>query len=208
MEVNVRYTGPKVRLSRRAGVPLTRKAVGYFERRPYPPGEHGRGTSRRNTGDYGLRLLEKQKLRWYYDVSERQLRRYWDLAVRKPGASGAELVTLLETRLASLVLRSGLAPSIYAARQYVNHGHIAVDGRKVDIPSYLVKPGQVVTVRERSRRMQPFVGAAEGIHADDRIPAYIAVDHADLRFTLVNRPEREQIVVPVDEQLVVEFYSR
>jgi small subunit ribosomal protein S4 len=129
MEANVRYTGPKVRLSRRAGVPLARKAVGYFERRPYPPGEHGRDTSRRNTGDYGLRLLEKQKLRWYYDVSERQLRRYWDLAVRKPGASGAEL-------------------------------------------------------------------------------AYIAVDHADLRFTLVNRPERDQIVVPVDEQLVVEFYSR
>jgi small subunit ribosomal protein S4 len=208
MEVDVRYTGPKVRLSRRAGVPLTRKAVGSFERRPYPPGEHGRDTSRRNIGDYGLRLLEKQKLRWYYDVSERQLRRYWDLAVRKPGASGAELVTLLETRLASLVLRSGLAPSIYAARQWVNHGHIAVDGRKVDIPSYLVKPGQVVTVRERSRRMQPFVAAAEGVHADDRIPAYIAVDHADLRFTLVNRPERDQIVVPVDEQLVVEFYSR
>ncbi|MEO3794604.1 30S ribosomal protein S4 [Nonomuraea sp. B10E15] len=204
----MRYTGPKVRLSRRAGVPLTRKAVRYFEQRPYPPGEHGRKTNRRNTGDYGLRLMEKQKLRWYYDVSERQLRRYWDLALRKPGASGAELVTLLETRLASLVLRAGLAPSIYAARQYVNHGHIAVDGRKVDIPSYLVRPGQVVTVRERSRRMQPFVAAAEGVHADDRIAPYLAVDHADLRFTLTHQPEREQIDIPVDEQLVVEFYSR
>jgi small subunit ribosomal protein S4 len=206
--VNVRYTGPKVRLSRRAGVPLTRKAISYFERRPYPPGEHGRKTNRRTTGDYGLRLMEKQKLRWYYDVSERQLRRYWDLAVRKPGASGAELVTLLETRLASLVLRAGLAPSIYAARQYVNHGHITVDGHKVDIPSYLVKPGQVVTVRERSRRMQPFVAAAEGLYADERIASYLSVDHADLRFTLAQRPERAQIVVPVDEQLVVEFYSR
>jgi small subunit ribosomal protein S4 len=206
--VNVRYTGPKVRLSRRAGVPLTRKAVRYFEQRPYPPGEHGRKTNRRNTGDYGLRLLEKQKLRWYYDVSERQLRRYWDLAVRRPGASGAELVSLLETRLASLVLRAGLAPSIYAARQYVTHGHIAVDGRKVDIPSYLVKPGQVVTVRERSRRMQPFVAAAEGVHADERIAPYLTVDHADLRFTLTAWPEREQVAVPVDEQLVVEFYSR
>ncbi|MEU0566778.1 30S ribosomal protein S4 [Nonomuraea sp. NPDC005983] len=204
----MRYTGPKVRLSRRAGVPLTRKAVRYFEQRPYPPGEHGRKTNRRTTGDYGLRLLEKQKLRWYYDVSERQLRRYWDLAVRKPGASGAELVTLLETRLASLVLRSGLAPSIYAARQYVSHGHIAVDGRKVDIPSYLVKPGQVVSVRERSRRMQPFVAAAEGVHADERIAPYLAVDHADLRFTLTAMPERDQITIPVDEQLVVEFYSR
>ncbi|MBN6055101.1 30S ribosomal protein S4 [Nonomuraea sp. RK-328] len=204
----MRYTGPKVRLSRRAGVPLTRKALRYFEQRPYPPGEHGRKTNRRNTGDYGLRLLEKQKLRWYYDVSERQLRRYWDLAVRKPGASGAELVTLLECRLASLVLRAGIAPSIYAARQYVTHGHIAVDGRKVDIPSYLVKPGQVVTVRERSRRMQPFVAAAEGVHADERTAPYLSVDHAELRFTLTARPQREQIVVPVDEQLVVEFYSR
>ncbi|GGP18146.1 30S ribosomal protein S4 [Nonomuraea glycinis] len=208
MEVNVRYTGPKVRLSRRAGVPLTKKAVSYFERRPYPPGEHGRKTNRRASGDYALRLLEKQKLRWYYDVSERQLRRYWDLAVRKPGASGAELVTLLETRLASVVLRSGLAPSIYAARQYIAHGHIAVDGRKVDIPSYLVKPGQVITVRERSRRMQPFVAAAEGVHADERVAPYLSVDHANLTVTLATRPERGQIVVPVDEQLVVEFYSR
>ncbi|MFI7612592.1 30S ribosomal protein S4 [Nonomuraea terrae] len=204
----MRYTGPKVRLSRRAGVPLTRKAVRYFEQRPYPPGEHGRKTSRRNTGDYGLRLMEKQKLRWYYDVSERQLRRYWDLAVRRSGASGAELVTLLETRLASLVLRAGLAPSIYAARQYVNHGHIAVDGRKVDIPSYLVKPGQVVSVRERSRRMHPFVAAAEGVHADERTAPYLSVELPELRFTLTHRPEREQIIVPVDEQLVVEFYSR
>ncbi|MCA2186619.1 30S ribosomal protein S4 [Nonomuraea cavernae] len=204
----MRYTGPKVRLSRRAGVPLTRKAVRYFEQRPYPPGEHGRKTNRRAMGDYGTRLLEKQKLRWYYDVSERQLRRYWDLAVRRPGASGAELVSLLETRLASLVLRAGLAPSIYAARQYVTHGHIAVDGRKVDIPSYLVKPGQVVSVRERSRRMQPFVAAAEGVHADERIAPYLSVDHADLRFTLTSKPERDQIAVPVDEQLVVEHYSR
>ncbi|GIH59451.1 30S ribosomal protein S4 [Microbispora siamensis] len=204
----MRYTGPKVRLSRRAGVPLTRKAVKYFEARPYPPGEHGRKTSRRNTGDYGVRLPEKQKLRWYYDVSERQLRRYWDLAVRRPGRSGEELLALLETRLASLVLRAGLAPSIYAARQYVNHGHITVDGRKVDIPSYLVKPGQAVAVRDRSVRMQPFVAAAEGTYADERIAPYLDVDHRGLRFTLLRRPEREEIVVPVDEQLVVEHYSR
>ncbi|WP_326640928.1 30S ribosomal protein S4 [Streptosporangium sp. NBC_01755] len=204
----MRYTGPKVRLSRRAGVPLTRKAVRYFEERPYPPGEHGRKTNRRQTGDYGLRLMEKQKLRWYYDVSERQMRRYWDLALRGGGRAGAELVVLLETRLASLVLRSGLAPSIYAARQYVAHGHIAVDGRKVDIPSYLVRPGQVVAVREKSRRMQPFVAASEGVYADDRVAAYLGVDHAELRFTLLSRPLREQVVVPVDEQLVVEFYSR
>lgn len=204
----MRYTGPKVRLSRRAGVPLTRKAVKHFEARPCPPGEHGRKTDRRTAGDFGVRLLEKQKLRWYYDVSERQLRRYWDLAVRRPGRSGAELLVILETRLASLVLRAGFAPSIYAARQYVTHGHITVDGRKVDIPSYLVRPGQVVGVRTRSRGMQPFVAAAEGVYADAQPAAYLAVDHRELRFTLVARPSREQIAVPVDEQLVVEHYSR
>jgi small subunit ribosomal protein S4 len=206
--VNVRYTGPKVRLSRRAGVPLTRKAVRYFEQRPYPPGEHGRKTNRRAAGDYGLRLMEKQKLRWYYDVSEKQLRRYWQAALRRPGKSGAELVALLESRLASLVLRAGLAPSIYAARQYVNHGHITVDGRKVDIPSYIVKPGQRVAVRQRSRSLQPFVAAAEGVYTDEVTAAYLAVEHADLHFTLLTRPEREQVRVPVDEQLVVEHYSR
>ncbi|SDH61884.1 small subunit ribosomal protein S4 [Sinosporangium album] len=204
----MRYTGPKVRLSRRAGVPLTRKAVRYFEARPYPPGEHGRKTNRRNAGDYGTRLMEKQKLRWYYDVSEKQLRRYWDIALRKPGRSGAELVVLLETRLASIVLRAGLAPSIYAARQYITHGHITVDGRKVDIPSYLVKPGQTIGVRSRSRQMQPFVAATEGIYADDRTAPYLSVDLKELRVTLLARPEREQVAVPVDEQLVVEHYSR
>ena len=117
-------------------------------------------------------------------------------------------MVLLETRLASLVLRSGLATSIYAARQFVTHGHITVDGRKVNIPSYLVKPGQVIAVREKSRGMQPFVAAAEGLYADDRVASYLDVNHAELRFTVLARPLREQIVVPVDEQLVVEFYSR
>ncbi|GII85015.1 30S ribosomal protein S4 [Sphaerisporangium siamense] len=204
----MRYTGPKVRLSRRAGLPLTRKAVRYFERRPYPPGQHGRTTSRRTAGDYGVRRLEKQKLRWYYDVSEKQMRRYWDLALRRPGRSGAELVIILESRLASLVLRAGLAPSIYAARQYVTHGHITVDGRKVDIPSYLVTPGQTIAVRQKSRGMQPFVAAAEGVYADEVTAPYLTVDLRELSFTLNARPERRQIPLLVDEQLVVEHYSR
>ncbi|WP_405150728.1 30S ribosomal protein S4 [Sphaerisporangium sp. NBC_01403] len=204
----MRYTGPKVRLSRRAGLPLTRKAVRYFEQRPYPPGEHGRKTNRRAAGDYSLRRMEKQKLRWYYDVSEKQMRRYWGLALRRPGRSGAELVSLLESRLASLVLRSGLASSIYAARQYVNHGHITVDGRKVDIPSYLVRPGQTVAVRPKSRSMQPFVAAAEGTYADEITAPYLDVDLGELTFTLLSTPERQQVPVLVDEQLVVEHYSR
>ncbi|MQA93198.1 MAG: 30S ribosomal protein S4 [Streptosporangiales bacterium] len=203
----MRYTGPKVRLSRRAGVPLTGKAVRAFERRPYPPGEHGRRV-RRASGDYGLRLLEKQKLRWYYDMSERQLRRTFEAALRRPGATGDELLAALETRLASVVLRAGLAPSIYAARQYVTHGHITVDGRKVDVPSYQVRRGQVVAVRERSRSLQPFVAAAEGTYADERTAPYLAFNLPELKVMLLDRPAREQITLPVDDQLVVEFYSR
>lgn len=202
----MRYTGPKVRLSRRAGVPLTRKAVKYFEKRPYPPGEHGRRV-RRSNSDYGLRQLEKQKVRWYYDVSEKQLARAFQTAHKRAGRTGEELIAEMELRLATVVLRAGLAPSIYAARQYINHGHITVDGRKVDIASYKVKPGQVVAVREKSRSMVPFIEAAEGVHADDRIAAYLAVSHKDLRVAVVDRPKRDQVPVPFNEQLVVEYYS-
>ncbi|CAM4172144.1 30S ribosomal protein S4 [Nocardiopsis rhodophaea] len=203
----MRYTGPKVRLSRRAGTPLTRKAVSYFEKRPYPPGEHGRRV-RRNTSDFAVRQAEKQKMRWYYDLSEKQLLRVYESAKKRPGRTGEEMVTELELRLMTVLLRAGFAPSIYAARQYINHGHITVDGKKVDIPSYQVKPGQVISVREKSRNMVPFVEAAEGIHADDKIAGFLAVSHKDLRVAVVDRPKREQAPVPFDEQLVVEYYAR
>ena len=203
----MRYTGPKVRLSRRAGTPLTRKAVSYFEKRPYPPGEHGRRV-RRNSSDYSVRMAEKQKVRWYYDLTEKQLLRVYENAKKRAARTGEEMLTELELRLATVVLRSGLAASIYAARQFVNHGHITVDGKKVDIPSYQVKPGQIISVREKSRSMVPFVEAAEGVHADDKIAGYLAVSHKDLRVAVVDRPKREQIPVPFDEQLVVEFYAR
>ncbi|MDA8368510.1 MAG: 30S ribosomal protein S4 [Nocardiopsaceae bacterium] len=203
----MRYTGPKVRLSRRAGTPLTRKAVSYFEKRPYPPGEHGRRV-RRSTSDYAVRQAEKQKLRWYYDLSEKQLARVYESAKKRAGRTGEEMIADLELRLASVVLRSGLAPSIYAARQYINHGHIMVDGKKVDIPSYQVKPGQIISVRDKSKQMVPFVEAAEGVHADEKIAGYLAVSHKDLRVAIVDRPKREQVPVPFDEHLVVEFYAR
>lgn len=203
----MRYTGPKVRLSRRAGTPLTRKAVSYFEKRPYPPGEHGRRV-RRSTSDYAVRQAEKQKLRWYYDLSEKQLARVYDNAKKRSGRTGEEMIAELELRLVTLVLRAGFAPSIYAARQYVNHGHITVDGKKVDIPSFQVKPGQVVGVREKSRNMVPFVEASEGVHADDKTAGFLAVSHKDLRCAVVDRPKRDQVPVPFDEQLVVEYYSR
>ncbi|MBB4930813.1 small subunit ribosomal protein S4 [Lipingzhangella halophila] len=203
----MRYTGPKVRLSRRAGTPLTRKAVSYFEKRPYPPGEHGRRV-RRSTSDFAVRQAEKQKMRWYYDVSEKQLLRIYENAKKRSGRTGEEMIAELELRLVTVVLRAGLAPSVYAARQYVNHGHVTVDGKKVDIPSYQVKPGQVISVKEKSRNMVPFVEAAEGVHADEKIAGYLAVSHRDLRIAVVDRPKREQVPVPFDEHLVVEFYAR
>lgn len=200
----MRYTGPKVRLSRRAGVPLTRKAVKYFEKRPYPPGEHGRRV-RRSTSDYAVRQAEKQKLRWYYDLSEKQLARVYENAKKRPGRTGEEMIAELELRLATVLLRAGFAASIYAARQFINHGHITVDGKKVDIPSYQVKPGQIVSVREKSRKLVPFIEAAEGVHADEKIASYLAVSHKDLTIAVVDRPKREQVPVPFDEQLVVEY---
>ncbi|PSK90548.1 SSU ribosomal protein S4P [Murinocardiopsis flavida] len=203
----MRYTGPKVRLSRRAGTPLTRKAVSYFEKRPYPPGEHGRRV-RRSTSDYAVRQAEKQKLRWYYDLSEKQLAKVYENAKKRSGRTGEEMISDLELRLVTVVLRAGFAASIYAARQFVNHGHITVDGKKVDIPSYVVKPGQIIGVREKSRTMVPFVEAAEGVHADDKIAGFLAVSHKDLRIAVVDRPKREQVPVPFDEQLVVEYYAR
>ena len=198
---------PKVRLSRAVGIPLTRKCAKYFERRPYPPGVHGR--RRRTDSDYKLRLREKQRLRYQYNVSEKQLRRAFDAAVRMPGKAGDNLIALLERRLDAVVHRAGLARSIYQARQLVSHGHFAVDGQKVDIPSYRLRPGQVVEVRERSRQKPPFVLAAAGAQAPDGpTPGYLHVEFTALRTRLVEQPARQQVPVQCDEQMVVEFYSR
>ncbi|GAA2517039.1 30S ribosomal protein S4 [Pilimelia columellifera] len=197
---------PKARLSRALGIPLTRKCVKYFEKRPYPPGVHGR--SRKKPSDYQVRLLEKQRLRHQYNVSEGQLRRTFTDAVRAPGKTGETLVTLLERRLDAVVLRSGLARTIYQARQMVGHGHITVDGAKVDRPSYRLRPGQVVGVRERSRATAPFQVAAAGAHVDGPTAPYLSVALADLTVTILRLPERREIPVHCDEQLIVEFYSR
>ncbi|MGH3739331.1 MAG: 30S ribosomal protein S4 [Micromonosporaceae bacterium] len=198
---------PKVRLSRAVGIPLTRKCTKYFERRPYPPGVHGR--RRRTESDYLLRLREKQRLRYQYNVSEKQLRRAFDTAVRMPGKAGENLICLLERRLDAVVHRAGLARTIYQARQLVNHGHFAVDGQKVDIPSYRLRPGQVVEVRERSRTKPPFQLAAAGAQAPDGpVPAYLDAALTELRVRLLAVPTRRQVPVRCDEQMVVEFYSR
>jgi small subunit ribosomal protein S4 len=189
-------------------VALTRKAERIMERRPLPPGQHGAGRRPAKVGDYGRQLAEKQRIRWYYDLTERQLRTAYDKARRRPGRAGENVIAALEARLATVVLRAGFAASIYAARQFVNHGHITVDGAKVDIASYVLKPGQTVSVRERSRAIPAFVAAREGTYADERDAAYLEVDRDALSVTLLHVPRRAEVPVPFDEQLLVEFYSR
>ena len=197
---------PKARLSRALGIPLTRKCVKYFERRPFPPGVHGRG--RRKASDYQVRLLEKQRLRHQYNISEAQMRKAYDDAHRGEGKTGETMVTLLERRLDATVLRAGLARSIYQARQHVAHGHFTVDGTKVDRPSYRLKPGQVIEVRESSRQKTPFQIASTGAHVDGPTPPYLSTVLEELRTTVIREPRRSEIPVLCDEQLVVEFYAR
>jgi small subunit ribosomal protein S4 len=202
----VNQSRPKVKISRALGIPLNPKDVKYFERRPFPPGVHGR--ARRKETDYKVRLLEKQRLRHQYNISETQLRRAFDAAHRSSGKTGERLLATLETRLDALVLRSGFARTIYQARQMVAHGHIAVDGQKVDRPSYQVKPYQTITVRDKSREKTPFQVAAAGAHAGERTAPYLSVSVPELKATLLREPLRTEIPVICDEQLVVEFYSR
>jgi small subunit ribosomal protein S4 len=193
-----------VRRSRALGIPLTPKDVRYFERRPYPPGEHGR--RRRTASDYSTRLKEKQRLRAQYDISETQLRRAFDRAERSGGKTGEALITQLESRLDATVLRAGFARTIYQARQTVSHQHVTVNGRRVDRPSYQVRPGDHVAIAERSRPKPPFQVAASGAHAS--APAYLEVSLADLVCHVQRTPLRAEIPVICEEQLVVEYYSR
>ena len=190
----------QVRESRALGLALTPKAVRYFEKRPYGPGEHGR-TRRRQDSDYAVRLKEKQRLRAQYGIRESQLRRAFEEARRTAGLTGENLVELLEMRLDALVLRAGFARTIQQARQVVVHRHILVDGKIVDRPSFRVKPGQTTV---------PFEIAAEGIHRDvlPAVPEYLDVELSRLKATLVRRPKRAEVPVTVDVQMVVEHYSR
>ncbi|GAA4080412.1 30S ribosomal protein S4 [Actinomadura miaoliensis] len=196
---------PKIKLSRALGIPLTPKSVRYFEARPYPPGEHGRG--RKQESDYKLRLREKQRLRAQYNIRETQLRNAFAKAAKVEGKTGEALLVDLERRLDALVLRAGFARTIYQARQFVVHRHVLVNGRRVDRPSFRVRPGDVISIAPRSRDMVPFAEAAAGAHADG-VPPYLEVRHEALVARLARLPERAEIPVICDEQLVVEHYSR
>jgi len=199
-----RYTGPATRKSRRYKVDL----VGgdrAFERRPYPPGQHGRG--RVKESEYLLQMQEKQKARYTYGVLEKQFRRYYEKAVRTKGKTGEALLVLLETRLDNVVYRAGLARTRRQARQLVNHGHFIVNGKKVDVPSFHVSKFDIVDVKPKSMNSLPFVAAKESF-GDRPIPGWLQVVQSNLRILVHQLPERAQIDVPVQEQLIVELYSK
>jgi small subunit ribosomal protein S4 len=201
-------TRSKTRLSRALGIALTPKAAKYLEKRPYAPGEHGR-TKRKADSDYAVRLREKQRLRAQYGIREAQLKIAFEEARRTAGLTGENLVELLEMRLDALVLRAGFARTTAQARQMVVHRHIQVDGQLVDRPSFRVKPGQLIHVRERSEGMEPFQVAAAGAHAEvlPKVPGYLEVELDKLRATLVRRPKRAEVPVTCEVQLVVEYYA-
>jgi len=199
----------QVRLSRALGIPLTPKAQKHFEKRPYPPGEHGRAR-RRTESDYAVRLREKQRLRAQYALREKQLGKVYDAARRLPGQTGDNMVALLETRLDALVLRAGFARTILQARQDVTHRHVMVDGQLVDRPSYRVKPGQTIQIKPKSQALTPFQVAAAGAHRDvlPPVPAYLDVNLEKLQATLLRMPERAEVPITCDVQMVVEYYAR
>jgi len=198
-----RYTGPKGRRDRRAGVMLSSMRKNPLEKKPYPPGEHGRGRQRQT--EFGIRLLEKQKARWYYGVSERQFRRAYEKATRMQGVSGENLLRLMELRVDNVVYRMGFATSRPQARQLVTHGHFLLNGRKHDIPSAIMRPGDVLTVREKSRNLEPIQNAVELVVA---VPPWLEADHENFTGRVLHSPSRDEIDTPVEEQLIIEFYSR
>ncbi len=203
-----RYLGPRTKKSRRLGQLLDDNKAKYFDRRPYPPGEHGRRRGRRSGDtDYLHQLREKQKMRQIYGVLERQFRRYYQEAARLSGITGDNLLRLLECRLDNVVYRSGLARTRPQARQLVNHGHFRVNGRKVDIPSYQVRAEDVVTVKRKSRDTIVIRHAVDTA-GDRRVPEWLDVDRDDRRIMVTSVPNRAQIDTAVREQLVVELYSR
>ena len=204
----MRYRGPKAKVMRRFGIALapSPKYQRILEKRPNPPGQHGARARRKKIGAYGSRLVEKQKLRAFYGIAERQMRRYVTEAMRRQGPTGTNLLQLLETRLDATVFRLGFAPSIWAARQLVGHGHVLVNGSRVDIPSYQVRPGETITISERMKRSrQMAVWAERGAILP---PPYLELDRDAMSGRLARLPTRDEIPIPIDDRLIVEFYSR
>ncbi len=207
-----RYREPVCRLCRREGIKLFLKGERChtdkcaIERRNFPPGQHGKDRRPRLLG-YGLQLREKQKLRRIYGILEKQFRHYFEKAALRKGITGDMLLQFLERRLDNVVYRMGLATSRAQGRQSVRHGHFQVNGRKVNIPSFLVKPGEVVEVRQGSRE-NPSLLASRETTGHQSVPTWIELDRENLRARILTNPQRQDISVPVQEQLIVELYSK
>ena len=202
-----RYTGPKVKISRRLGVNIFENDKGSkaLNKRPYPPGEHGR-SRRRQPSEYLLQLQEKQKAKYIYGVLERQFSNLYKEASRQKGVTGENLLRMLEQRLDNIVFRAGWGATRPQARQFVGHGMVNVNGRRVDIPSYRVRKGDVISLRDKSRQM---IVIRHNLDTLDRLkPAWLEVGDDGFQVTVRDLPTREQIDVPVREQLIVELYSK
>lgn len=196
----------KYKINRRLGENLWGRPKSPVNRREYPPGQHGQ--RRRKPSDYGIQLMAKQRLRGYYgNITEKQFRRTYEEASRKRGDTSETLIGLLERRLDAVVYRMKFVPTVFAARQFVNHGHVMVNGRRVNIPSYQVREGDIVEVRDRSKQLGVVLEAVELTERD--IPDYIEVDHAKMKGTFVRVPKLADVPYPVmmEPNLVVEYYS-
>ena len=208
-----RYTGPVCKICRREGLKLflkgdrcfTPKCAVEANRKPYPPGQHTQ--RRRKVSEYGIQLREKQKAKFLYGVLERQFRRHFEEAERRPGSTGENLLRLLEMRLDNVVFRLGFAESRAQARQLVTHGHITVNGRKVNIPSYETRVGEAIGVRPRSRQMEYFKTLAELLKRRS-VPEWLSLDTENMSGRILSAPSRSDIDANLQEQLIVEFYSR
>lgn len=197
-----RYTGPSWKISRRLkySVTETGKELG---KRPYPPGQHGQRRSK--LSEYGMQLQEKQKVRFTYGLNEKQFRKTFNEAKKMQGKQGENFLFLLESRIDNLVYRAGLARSRRQARQLVNHAHVYVDGRRTDIPSYRVAPGQVITLSEKAQKFQIVKDALEAVVVR---PEYVSFDENKFEITYIRLPERGEILSEIKENLIVEFYNR
>lgn len=206
-----RYTGPACKLCRREGKKLFLKGDRCYtskcaiDRRSYAPGQHGQ--NRKKISGYGMQLRAKQSARRYYGVSESQFHKYFLMADRKAGVTGTNLLQICESRLDNVVYEAGYASSRAQARQFVNHAHFTVNGKKVDIPSYLLSAGDVVAVRERSKSTDEFKGIVEA-NASRPVPAWMEKNADAMEVKIIRAPEREEIATPVEEHLIVEFYSK
>lgn len=199
----------KYKISRRLGVALWGNGKDPFNKRGYAPGQHGAAAKRKKTSDYGTQLREKQKLRGYYaNITERQFRKIYHEAARRRGDTGENLIGLLESRLDTVVYRMGLVPTPFAARQFVSHGHVRVNDRKVNIPSYQVQEGDVIEVREKSKQMTPVLEMIQ--HPERTVPEYIEFDTKELKGKYVRVPKLAEVPYPIVMQpnFVIEYYSR